>query len=68
MTFPVVVDNSDGTLLAQYSRLGISSFPSYILLAPDGRILLNDATADPSSIRLRSYKTEAVFHALQTKN
>ncbi|MDA1230536.1 MAG: redoxin domain-containing protein [Planctomycetota bacterium] len=68
MTFPVVVDNSDGTLLDQYSRLGISSFPSYILLDPDGRILLNDATADPSSIRLRSYKTEAVFHALQTKN
>ena len=66
MTFPIVVDNSNGTLLDQCSKLGVYGFPSYILLGPDGKILVNDCMADPDTLRLRSYKTEVVFHALQT--
>ena len=66
MTFPIVVDNSNGTLLDQYSTLGVYGFPSYILLGPDGKILVNDCMGDPDTLRLRSYKTEVVFHALQT--
>lgn len=65
MTFPIVVDNSDGTLLDQYSKLGVYSFPSYILLGQDGKVLVNDCMADPDTLRLRRNKTELVFHALQ---
>ncbi len=32
MTFPIVVDNEDGEILAQYTALGVTGFPSYILL------------------------------------
>lgn len=66
MAYPIVVDNSDGTLLDQYSKPGIYGFPSYVLPGPDGKILANDSMADPDALSLRLYKTEAVFRALQT--
>ena len=66
MDFPIVVDNSDGTLLKAYAELGVFSFPCYLLVDPDGKILINDIIADPDQTILRLHKTEAVFHALRS--
>src|SRR5262249_32296160 len=58
LTFPTVVDHADGRILNAYRQLGVSGFPSYILIGPDGNILENDnTTAGPS---LRSFKLEVV--------
>ena len=67
MDFPIVVDNTDGTLLDDYSKLGVYSFPSYLLIGPDSRIVINDNMADPDRPSLRLKKIEAVFHALKTR-
>ena len=58
LSFPIVVDHPDGRILDAYCQLGVSSFPSYILLGPDGKILENDQVTDGPS--LRTFKIEAI--------
>ena len=69
MKFPIVVDNTDGSILKQYRELGVYAFPSYILLDPEGRIIHNDHTSagsDPfGDHSLRMNKLEMIFKVIR---
>jgi hypothetical protein len=59
LPFPVVVDHPDGRTLARYQAHGIAqSIPSYVLIGPDGTVLLDDRTIPHPT--LRSYKIEII--------
>jgi thiol-disulfide isomerase/thioredoxin/protocatechuate 3,4-dioxygenase beta subunit len=58
LSYPIVVDHRDGRILASYGRHGVSGYPSYLLLGPDGTVVKDDQTiAGPT---LRKYKIEIV--------
>jgi len=59
LKFPIVVDQPDGRVLNKWgSQVGVRWFPTYVLLDPDGRVLVNDAAyVGPS---LRQYKLEVI--------
>jgi len=62
LEYPIVVDHPDGRILAQYKKHGISGYPSYVLIGPDGEVILDDDTiAGPT---LRSFKIEIVRELL----
>ena len=63
MTYPIVVDDSDGTITEQYRSLGVVGYPSYILLDPAGKILHNDSVSPRPS--LRQYKLEKIYAAIR---
>ncbi len=63
MNYPIVVDNFDGDIIQQYSNLGLTGYPTYILLGPDGRILRNDDLTYGAS--LRAYKLELIYTAIR---
>ena len=69
MKYPVVVDNTDGSILKQYREFGVYSFPSYILLDPEGIIIHNDhtiASTDPlGDHSLRMNKLEMIFKVMR---
>jgi thiol-disulfide isomerase/thioredoxin len=65
MIYPIVVDNSDGDIIKQYSNLGLTGYPTYILLGPDGRILRNDDVTYGASLRVN--KLELIYTALKRK-
>ena len=56
--YPTVVDHKDGRILEAYRSLGVNSFPTYILIDPDGKVLVNDRTTMGPS--LRSFKVELI--------
>ena len=59
MTFPVVVDFPDGRSIARYQKHGIAlAFPSYVLLDPEGKVLLDDTTIPHPY--LRGYKLKII--------
>ncbi len=58
MDYPIVIDHSDGRILREYESHGISGYPSYLLLGPDGRVLIENRTAVGPS--LRAFKLELV--------
>lgn len=58
LEFPIVVDHQDGRILSAYRQLGVSSFPTYILIGPDGNILENGSVTDGPP--LRTFKLEVV--------
>ncbi|MEM9589520.1 MAG: redoxin domain-containing protein, partial [Planctomycetota bacterium] len=60
--YPVVVDNRLGEISDAYASLGIASYPSYLLLDPNGKIVLNSSIADGN---LRSQKLELIRNAIQ---
>jgi peroxiredoxin len=62
MNYPIVVDDSEGTITKQFGELGLQGFPHYILLDPQGRILHNNAVSD--GVTLRSYKFETIYEAI----
>ena len=64
MDYPIVVDDSEGTIAKQFSALGLKGYPHYILLDRQGRILHNDAVSDGPS--LRSYKFEKIYEAIRS--
>ena len=68
MSYPIVVDNADGSILKQYRELGVNSFPTYILLDPEGRIVHNDHASDRSDTfgghSLRMNKLEIVYKVI----
>jgi thiol-disulfide isomerase/thioredoxin len=65
LSYPIVVDHPDGRILAAYRKHGISGFPSYVLIGPDGTVLKDDETvACPT---LRSFKIEIVRELLMTR-
>jgi peroxiredoxin len=57
LTFPIVVDHSDGRILSAYRQLGVRSFPTYVLIGPDGNILESSQTDGPP---LRTFKLEVI--------
>ncbi|MEM7477707.1 MAG: redoxin family protein [Planctomycetota bacterium] len=65
MNYPIVVDGADEAILNAYKKLGVSGFPSYILLGPDGRILHNDQLTFGTSLRLS--KLELIFQAIRSR-
>ncbi|HEV3339143.1 MAG TPA: redoxin domain-containing protein [Pirellulales bacterium] len=58
LTFPIVVDHKDGRILNAYRQLGITSFPTYTLIGPDGNILENGSVTDGPPLRV--FKLEVV--------
>lgn len=58
LTFPIVVDHPDARILKAYAKLGVTGFPSYILIGPDGNILQNDDVTDAPSLRV--FKNEVI--------
>lgn len=42
LNFPIVVDSPDGKILSRYKPHGVRFYPSYLLLGPDGNVLLHD--------------------------
>ncbi|MCA9023796.1 MAG: redoxin family protein [Planctomycetaceae bacterium] len=67
MDYPIVVDTPDGAITSEYASLGVSSYPMYILLGPDGRIIHNDATAT-DAFSLRMYKIEMIYRELREQS
>jgi thiol-disulfide isomerase/thioredoxin len=66
LAYPIVVDHPDGRILARYKAHGLSGYPSYILVGPDGTVLQDDDTvAGPS---LRSFKIEIIRQLLLDSN
>jgi thiol-disulfide isomerase/thioredoxin len=63
MDYPIVVDDSEGTIIQQFRGIGLLGFPYYILLDRQGRILHNDALSDGPS--LSSYKFEKIYEAIR---
>lgn len=60
LSFPIVVDHLDGRTTASYEQHGIARVaPSYVLIGPDGNVLLDDHTI-PQSRRLHGYKLEII--------
>jgi thiol-disulfide isomerase/thioredoxin len=46
LDFPIVIDQRDGRIIAAYKKIGTADYyPSYVLIGPDGRILLSDRMA-----------------------
>lgn len=57
MKYPIVVDDAAETIASQFKPLGLSGFPHYMLLDPDGRIVFNDKLSEGS---LRMSKLELI--------
>jgi thiol-disulfide isomerase/thioredoxin len=59
LPFPIVVDHADGRMVASFRAHGIANgFPNYVLIGPDGTILLDDRTIPHPP--LHGYKVEIV--------
>jgi thiol-disulfide isomerase/thioredoxin len=59
LPFPVMVDYPDGRTVAKFQRHGIADgYPNYVLIGPDGNVLLDDRTIPHPA--LRSYKVEII--------
>jgi thiol-disulfide isomerase/thioredoxin len=52
LKYPIVVDHADGRIVAGYK---VSGFPTYVLIGPDGNIVIDENTPGPS---LRSFGLE----------
>ena len=69
MTYPIVVDNPEGSILKQYREFGVNGFPSYILIDPEGRIVHNDHVGDRSDPfeghSLRMNKLEIIYKVIR---
>jgi thiol-disulfide isomerase/thioredoxin len=59
LPFPVAVDYPDGRTIARFEPHGIpASYPDYVLISPEGNVLLDDRTIPHPS--LRRYKLEII--------
>ncbi len=58
LTYPIVVDHPDGRIIAAYKDHGISGYPSYVLIDPDGNVIADDSTIPGPT--LRSFMAEIV--------
>ena len=63
MDYPIVVDDEAGTITDQYRKLGVTGYPSYILVDPAGRVFHNDNVMSPPS--LRKNKLELIYERLR---
>ncbi len=58
MGYPIVVDDADGSIVESFKPAGVTGFPSYILLGPDGKIIHNARAGDFPSLRI--HKLEVI--------
>jgi thiol-disulfide isomerase/thioredoxin len=59
LPFPITVDHPDGRTVASFEKHGIpSGYPDYVLISPEGKVLLDDRTI-PHPV-LRAYKLEII--------
>jgi thiol-disulfide isomerase/thioredoxin len=66
LEYPIAVDHPDGRIMKRYKEHGISGFPSYLLIGPDGTVIKDDRTvAGPT---LRSFKIEIVRELFMPKH
>jgi thiol-disulfide isomerase/thioredoxin len=61
MSYPIVVDQPDGRILASYKEHGVTGYPSYVLLDPDGKVLRDSTVPGP---HLRNFKLEIIRQLL----
>ena len=64
--YTIVVDGARGQISKDYRALGVESYPSYLLIDPNGNILLNDAVPDGVPTSLRQHKIELIHQAIQS--
>lgn len=62
--YPTVVDTSEESISRRFRELGVTSFPSYILLDREGKIIHNDHLSMSPSLRV--FKVELIYSALRT--
>ncbi|MBI3865240.1 MAG: redoxin domain-containing protein [Planctomycetia bacterium] len=48
LNFPIVVDRRDRRIMARYEEHGIVHWPSYLLIGPDGTVLADELTGQPT--------------------
>jgi thiol-disulfide isomerase/thioredoxin len=65
LPYPIVVDHQDGRILDAYKALGVDSYPTYFLIAPDGTIV-GDPTGSNSGLRI--YMLEILRQKLMTRD
>ncbi len=59
LPFPVAVDHPDGRTVASFEKHGIpDGYPDYVLISPEGKVLLDDRTIPQPSLRI--YKLEMI--------
>ncbi len=59
LPFPVAVDHPDGRTIARFEEHGVpAGYPDYVLISPEGKVLLDDRTI-PHPV-LRAYKLEII--------
>jgi thiol-disulfide isomerase/thioredoxin len=59
LPFPVAVDYPDGRTIARFESHGIpDGYPDYVLISPEGKVLLDDRTIPHAT--LRAYKMEII--------
>jgi thiol-disulfide isomerase/thioredoxin len=59
LPFPVAVDHPDGRTIARFEEHGVpAGYPDYVLISPEGKVLLDDRTIPHPA--LRSYKLEII--------
>jgi len=55
----VAVDHPDGRTVARFEEHGLpAGYPDYVLIGPEGKVLLDDRTIPHPSLRL--YKLEVI--------
>lgn len=62
MTWPIVVDHPDGRLYEAYREHGLSGYPSYVLIGPDGVVIEDDEM--PGVPGMRTFMIEKVRRLL----
>lgn len=65
INYPTVVDHKDGRIVDAYRSLGLDGFPTYMLIDPEGKIVINDRTTEGPS--LRRFKVELVRQILNER-
>jgi thiol-disulfide isomerase/thioredoxin len=66
LTYPIVVDNPDGRIFATFREHGMAdAYPTYALIGPDGRVVLDDATVPGP--RLSTLKVEIIRQYMMTR-
>jgi thiol-disulfide isomerase/thioredoxin len=71
LPFPVAVDHPDGRTIARFEEHGVpNGYPDYVLISPQGKVLLDDRTIPHPT--LRAYKLEIirklVLESQETRN
>ncbi len=63
LPFPVAVDHPDGRTIARFEEHGVpAGYPDYVLISPEGKVLLDDRTIPHPTLRI--YKLEIIRRLL----